>query len=354
MQSRKRVSWILFIVTSMATFVSGQIHAGQGDLIFHSSFERGEGCSVFNGLNDNILVPVVSISGDFTLNNEAFPGSEYDDAVFSLRDRLTGSVFELGNSHDHSYTANVVPGYYDVLYSLETASSPDALVPRNIGAVLMENVALLVNQTMDINVTGYSLGGDMLHNGVLFPASEYNDGVIFLDSGVKGRLQLGDTKQQTFSGVVALAGDYEVRYQAETPDTVPWNLWGLVDEINISGDNNALNINVESVLLEGSFLHNGVLMPATEYDDGNFYLETPGGDRALLDNSHAVNYEKTVIPGNYDIFWELETPGDTVPFNLRARVGSKVSVVSGKLQHQYELDSSGRRLFSQRWRVSGF
>ncbi len=150
----------------LTVLVTGQVQAQFEELIFQSSFETGEDCVTFSSLNYNILVPVVHITGNFTLNGNNFPQTQYDDAVFSLRDRYTGDVFELGNSHDLSYSANVVAGQYDVMYSVQDAG---ANVPRNIGAMVMENVVLLSDQTLDIDLTSYQLSGSFFLNSVPFP-----------------------------------------------------------------------------------------------------------------------------------------------------------------------------------------
>ncbi len=181
----------LIALLSLFVFVS-PLHAGDGqELIFQSSFEGEEACVVFDGDGDTIDVPAVHISGDLTLNGEDFPFSQYDDAIFSLRDRVTGDIFALGNSHDQQYSVNVVAGHYDVMYSVQ---SPGDNVPRNIGAAIMENVALLSDQTLNINVVAYMISGDFLHNGVPFPATEFDDGVVFLDSPQAGRIKVGETK----------------------------------------------------------------------------------------------------------------------------------------------------------------
>jgi len=298
------------------------------EIIFDSSFEGIEACVVFDGLGDAVIIPRVAIGGAFTLNGRDFPLSEYDDATFSLRDRTTGNAFEIGNSHDMTYSIAIVPGHYDVLYSVET---PGANVPRNIGAVIMEDVELSSNGTLDIDVTAHLLSGDFLHNGVAFPASEYDDANIFLDGELAGRVELGNTHDQSYADVPVLPGNYDIRYQLETPgDTTPWNEWGLVGTAEVVG-NADLDVNVQSVELSGNFTHKGSPMPASQYDDGNFYLETESGDRVFLDNSHNGGYQKFVIDGNYAIYWELETPGDTVPFNTRARLGNNVPIGSGNL-----------------------
>lgn len=314
---------LLLLASSVA------VHAAAlPNLVFRSSFEESEACLVFAVQNDTINVPAVNISGQFTLNGNAFPNSEYDDAIFSLRDPMTGDVFKLGNSHDHQYSVNIVAGYYDVIYSVQT---PGNFAPHNVDAVLQEDVALLTNRVLNINVIAHSVSGDFMHNGNPFPASQYDHGIFFLDGERTGRVELGDTKFLSFENVPVLQGDYQIRYQSVQAATVPWNTWGFAGGLNIAADNNSLDIDIQSVTLGGRFTQNGTLMPASEYDDGEFYLETASGDRVFLENSHFQSYEKPVMLGNYDVFWELETPGSTVPFNVRARVGSDLSVAGGTL-----------------------
>jgi len=82
---------------TLVVLVASPLQAGGvPDKIFESSFEFGEQCKVFGGLNDAIIVPVIEVTGNFTLNGGNFPASEYDDGVFSLRHRLTGDGAENG------------------------------------------------------------------------------------------------------------------------------------------------------------------------------------------------------------------------------------------------------------------
>jgi hypothetical protein len=321
----KRIFAALGITLAASGPTSG---ADLPDLIFQSSYEDIEACVVFDGLGDAVIIPTVDIRGSFTLNGQGFPLSEYDDANFSLRDRVTGDVFQIGNSHDETYSITVIPGRYDVLYSVET---PGQFVPRNVGGVIMEDVELAADGILDIDVTAHLLSGDFLHNGVAFPASQYDDANIYLDGELTGRALLGNTHDQSYAAVPVLPGSYQIRYELETPGAAtPWNEWGLVGTVEVVGTANQ-DVNVQSVELSGSFTHKGSPMPASQYDDGNFYLETESGDRVFLENSHNGGYQKYVIDGNYAIYWELETPGGTVPFNTRARLGNNVPIGAGKL-----------------------
>ena len=292
--------------------------------VFDSGFEGREQCARFDGFDDIIDIPTVTIAGDFTLNGVAFPVSEYDDGEISLRDRVTGDVILLGSTHTPGYTANIVPGHYDVLYSVQT---PGALAPWNTGAVIMENVSLFADSTLDVNVIAHLISGTYQLNGVNFPASQYDHGDFLLDGKKTGRVDVGDSKWVTFSNVPVVEGDYEIRFHSIQSDSVPVNEYGLVGELSVTGDAGALQFNVQTTALNGAFTNNGQPFPVSEYDDGRFFLETVSGDRVFLENSHFNGYEKIVMTGLYDAYWEVQTPGDTVPFNTRARIGTNLEVI---------------------------
>lgn len=316
----------LAILLICMTATSTQAGVVQENLIFVSSFEGEEGCLEFDGAGDHIVIPVITISGDFLLNGESFPGNQYDSAAFSLRDTKTGAVTFLGQTHlnNSSYTANIVPGRYDVIYDKQNAGLD---VPRNVGAVIMEDVPLWVDQTLDLEVTAFMISGDLMNNGAAFPDNDYDDGLIFLDSEQAGRVFVANTHDRNFGDLPVLGGGYEVRYQLETGgNEVPWNSWGHVMDVVIDGDNIDLDINVVSHEISGDFTHNGADFPAVEYEDGNFFLESDPEDRVFLGNSHDGNYSRRVIAGTYDAFWELESTGDTIPSNPRARVATKINV----------------------------
>ena len=316
---------LFLVLTSSAPLIAG----GVPDEVFESSFEFGEACTRFDGFNDSVNLLSVSVSGDLTLNGGAFSGTDFDDGVFSFRDRITGDVFEIGDSHDQEYEINVVAGRYDVLFSLQ---SPGATIPRNVGAVVMEDVVLFSDTDFDINLTTFTIGGDFLLNGGPFPDSDFDDANLFLDSELLGRVAVGNTNEQSFENLVVIAGQYEIRYQVETRgNQSPWNEWGFAGSLNVTENDNSVEINIDSVTLSGAFSHNGADMPDSELDDGLFYLEKDDGDRVLLGNSHDGSYARNVIPNKYSVYWELDTLGATVPVNERAQLIANMTTDVGTL-----------------------
>jgi hypothetical protein len=72
----------------------------------------------------------------------------------------------------------------------------------------------------------------------------------------------------------------------------------------------------------------GADFPASEYEDGNIVLRGRGtGDEILVGSTHDPVLVATVVPGDYDVFYEHES-GTSVPMNRRARV-AVISVEAG-------------------------
>lgn len=301
----------------------------ESPVILESTFEDAEGCVVFNGLNANLPLETVNVSGAFTLNGGAFPFVDFDDARFYLRDRGTGERFLIGETTDQSYAVNILPGRYDLIYAIESRGT---VVPHNADALLEEDLLFLDDEVFDIDVERFLIGGDFTLDGGAFPAIDFDDGTFHLRDVGGGEVFIGDSRFGEYSDIPVLPGVYDVLYRHESPGPLaPRNTEAIVGQMTVDGSSNSKNIDVPVFTLIGELTLNGGPFPASEFDDGNFFLENASGDRVFLGNSHDQFYEREVIPGTYDVYWEVETPGDTVPFNTRARVMANIAVGGSKL-----------------------
>jgi hypothetical protein len=106
----------------------------------------------------------------------------------------------------------------------------------------------------------------------------------------------------------------------ECPEGTAWNPQNC-DACPVVDDAAGHPIQLEVVSFSGQYLLQGDSPPKLEYDDANLWLEnTTTGDRVLLGNTHDETFAVRVTPGIYDIFYEVETPGDLVPHNSRVRL----------------------------------
>jgi hypothetical protein len=169
-------------------------------------------------------------------------------------------------------------------------------------------------------------------NGGLFAQSEYNDGNFLLRDVTESSDQplLGSSHFANPDSVRIVQGTYDVLYQHETGDSVPQNVDGLVQTTGLINSDQNLPIAVIAWLVTPSFKLNGGAFPVTEYDDARIYLKpATGGERIFLGNSHTANPDALwIMPGTYDVIYELETGGANVPNNQSAVVMSGESITN--------------------------
>lgn len=181
-----------------------------------------------NGSNDSLAesVPLQSaliavqsavISPSFTLNGGAFPVSEYHDGNLVLRGAIPATVSDtvaLGSSHDIAPAeVRVVQGDYSVYYQHETGAD----VPQNRDTPVQTGVGLNSDQDLAIDVTAWQLSPDFALNGAGFPASEYDDGVFYLQPAAGGeRIEIGNSHTLSPDPLWVMPGSYDVIYALET------------------------------------------------------------------------------------------------------------------------------------------
>jgi hypothetical protein len=277
----------------------------------------------------DIDIPVVTISGDFSFNGQDAPDSVLERGRISLRDLLTGDEFDLGVTSDGQYSAPVIPGSYDLVYRFAQGS---VSVPRNLEAVLemFEITDAGPSLTKHINVPFVPVSGSVLIGGAPPPTDPGNVGVITL-RGVSSddEVVLGDTDAGSFSALV-IPGEYEAFYSQKTSSgLVPINTNARLQAVAVLDEPTTVNIDVPFSPVAGTVTLNGTLPPDSEYDDGRIYLRNPAtDDSVLLGSTRIAQVGGLVVPGEYEMYYEVETPGSVVPQNAEAFLGA-VQIVAG-------------------------
>ncbi len=173
-------------------------------------------------------------------------------------------------------------------------------------------------------------------DGGVFPASEYNDGNFLLRSTTEKDdiVPLGSSHDASPAAVRVVQDSYDVLYQHETGSAVPQNVNTPVQATGLINADLPLAVAVTSWTVTPVFSHNAGAnpFPASEYDDGQFFLQpTGGGERLLIGNSHTVSPGAVrVMAGSYDVIYALETGGNLVPGNKNTRLASGVSVAKNE------------------------
>jgi len=279
----------------------------------------------------DIPVTAISVRFAFTLNGGSFPASEYDDAVFYLQPKTGGGEsIELGNSHSAVDPVWLMPGTYDVIYSVETSGSQ---VPLNQHAVVDTIMVDSMTSGATIDVKASDLRFAATLNGGAFPASQYEHALFYLRNTSTGDLvELGPSYELPFDRRVAY-GTYDIVYAHQNGASVPSNPDAvLMSGITIDTITSDQSVDVSSVAITPQYSLNGGSFPVSEYQDGEVYLRgSTDEDVLLLSNTHvpspaAVN----IVPGDYDVIYRHET-GDQVPQNANAVIQSNVALNSDQV-----------------------
>jgi len=272
----------------------------------------------------DIDVPSVIVTGTIKINGATVTSTTDMGALF-LRNSAGDNV-TLANSSTGSYSVRVIPGNYDVYY---VGSAPGAQAPRNTLAKLQSVVVAATGTTaLDIDIPSVVVSGTLKVNGAAV-ASTTDAGTISLRNAAGDTISLGSTAIGSYS-VRAVPGTYDVYYTviaagAQTPRNTAAKLQSVV--VAATGTT-ALDVDVPSVIASGTIKINGAAVASTT-DTGNLSLRTAAGDIIQLGATSAGSFSVRVVPGSYDVYYVMATPGAQAPRNALAKLQSVAIAAAG-------------------------
>jgi len=176
-----------------------------------------------------------------------------------------------------------------------------------------------------INVSSVFLQGDFRLNDGGFPFNQYENGLISLADSQDNQVVLGNSYVGDYAAYI-VAGNYNSQYTLSqggslvpinNGNNIATNLPLVIDQV--------LDIDVSAYLVRFVFTLDLASFPASEYDDAVFFLQRDdGGELILLGNSHAAIDPVWLMPGTYDVIYQVESPGAVVPLNQNAIVATVV------------------------------
>jgi hypothetical protein len=274
----------------------------------------------------DINVTAIGVSGSFSLNGAPFPNTAYESATISLRDPKSDTLVPLNDTYAGAYAIQLIPGFYDVVYEFQTGGS---VVPKNTRATILRDVSLQKSQTWNVDVPSVHVTGAILVNGAPPPATAYDTGlVLFLDTRSDDSAVLRETMDQSYD-VHLVPGTYDVGYQllAGGDSVVPANRDARVPRSVAFLADATYDIDIPSIHVYGDFSINGEAPPATAYENGYLWLRA-GDDSVVLGVSNEGSYSKRILPGTYDVEWQLNAGGSLVPRNQHGHVATKTFLAS--------------------------
>lgn len=283
----------------------------------------------------DVDVPAAIVSGTITMGGAAPPASQYERGELRLRDRATGASFKVGVSSAGSYAALVIPGTYDVVYKRLLSNT---IAPKNGEAILGE-VTVVGNTAFDIDIPVVARTGTFKLNGANPPNSIYENAQVSLRDTVTGDvIALGQTRDGTFS-VKLVPGTYDVLYSRLTGGTiVPSNSFAVIaTKVPLLAPGDGV-IDIPVVSIAGAFTLDGAAFPNSIYANARIWLAGPGDDRVLLGQTRHQSYTAKVIPGTYDIAYEVLITTGVVPANTWALVDLARPIAPAKVVRTVDVD----------------
>lgn len=274
-----------------------------------------------------IDVKRVALEGQFMLDGQEPPSSEFESAKIYLRHSPTGDEVLLGETADGTYDRLTVPGDYEVVYEL---SQGGLVVPRNGRAIVgMASVpaATKIIVPLDVELQSGQVFGEVRVNGDVPPSSTDDYGrIVFVDTRNGEATSLGNTLSGSYGGRL-LTGTYDIHYQAATPGAVmPVNGNArLLSGYELLPGSHSLDLDIPVVEVDAEVTLNGAVPSASVFEDGWIVLRNgETGDEAPLGRSSENGglLSARVVPGDYETFWDLDSGGALVPANRRARLDS--------------------------------
>jgi hypothetical protein len=273
----------------------------------------------------DVDVPATTVAGVVTINGAAIAAG--DNAALSLRNAAGDSVpIALGG--DGSYSVRVVPGSYDVYYTLGEAASGSA-TPLNQLARVATGVVIgsAAPTRLEVNVRSATVAGSIAINGV--PAGPTNRGKAFLKNAAGDVVRIAVANAASYTARV-VPGTYDL-YFTGTEDVYSvanQNTRLRTGIIVGAGGTTVLDVQVPSAAVAGTLRLDGLPPEAT--DSVHLLLRNAAGDYAPIPWSIDGRYTMRAVPGTYDLYYSKDnrSPASS-PANQLAKLRSGVVVAPG-------------------------
>jgi hypothetical protein len=277
-------------------------------------------CPEFSGTFD-IDVPMITLSGNRTINGQSItaPGS----AVLHFVDPDSGDRASTEGLDEATYSIELVPGTYDVVYDVVTVADG---IPHNTSATIMSGLSLQTSGALDIDVPMVELSGLLTVNGVPFDAP--GSGMIrFVNSNTGDAAALDDIGGSDYF-IELVPGVYDVVYDVAAPvDGIPHNTSAeILSDVSLEASG-SFDIDIPMITVSGTRTINGQTVTMT--DAGYLYFVGPDSvDRVALGGFDDGDYSVDLVPGVYDIVYEITVPTGGIPQNTHAVIAEDVSLMS--------------------------
>lgn len=270
-----------------------------------------EGVTISDSGAANIDIPMITRTGNLTVNGKV-PGTSGDGYVYYVN-RETGDRVLIGDADNGSYAIELIPGTYDILYSV--INNEDGL-PDNSNAIVEEGVQITESGVANIDIPMLTRTGNLTVNGKVPGVS--GDGYLYyvnLETG--DRAFIGDVDTGAYS-LELIPGTYDILYSVlNDEDGLPDNRYAIIAKGVSISESGAANIDLPMVSLAGVVTVNGQLAANGE---GFVYLSSES-DIVRIANTANPSYTAELLPGTYMIYYDVQNYDTGVPRNSYTKLG---------------------------------
>jgi hypothetical protein len=280
-------------------------------------------------LTINILA--TTVSGTVTIKGAAVTGNNKGTCALVLRNAggdsatLTPDSFTTG-----SYSAQIVPGTYDVYYTGGGTAFPSNTSAKLQSGVIVGSSSLSLN----VDVPATTVSGAVTINGAAPTNLGTTTGLLTLRNAAGDSAPLSISSTGAYSTLV-MPGTYDLYFSpsiAVVPAGVPANRsTRLKTGIVVGTAPLALDVDIPATAVSGSITVNGAAISDYDQGQGVISLVNADGDSVRLGLTTAGSYAALVVPGTYDVQYALSHIGPALPYNKAATIKKGVIVGSAAL-----------------------
>jgi hypothetical protein len=262
-------------------------------------------------------VPSAAILGKLTLDGADFPASILErGAVYAVGTAGQGEVF-LGNTNDGIFFRTLIGGEYDIVYRHMNGGGITPINKNAVVATMNLNPGLPL---FEIDLSTFNVSGSFSFNGVPAPASILESGTVELRhlsaNGLQDHLDLGRTKDQTYTMKTIIAGSYDAYFLASLSSNIaPRNVDSMFAS-NLRVNGTTLDLDINTTSYEGTFTVNGVVAVASILEYGVVsFIDPQTGAETIIGETRDQTFDFEGIPGSYHLVYRRINGGSFVPQN---------------------------------------
>lgn len=275
-----------------------------------------------------INVPAATVSGTVTVNGARMTDDSQALGFLSLV-RSSGLTIDQGQLATTSptggaYSALVVPGVYDLVYSAGSGGT----VPVNARAVLQSGVAIgaaPLRLNIDVPATTVTLTATVKGAAMTAAAPFRQGGLALVNAAGDNALLTGTAATRGAYSALVIPGAYDLVYAGDTLGAgMPINSAAVIQSgIVIGTAGVVLQADVPATKVAITVTVNSTPATPPVASTIDLSLRTTAGDVAqLLPATATPNVlSALVVPGTYDLYYAISTPGDSHSHAAKVRAG---------------------------------